>query len=87
MRFWVFGLLLLICSLPVRGNAADPVGVWRFDEQGFQSALIEMLQAGGFGIVSQVEPPSWAPVMYREGRRVLLLAFKGDGPGADCEAF
>lgn len=44
MRFWVFGLLLLICSLPVRGNAADPVGVWRFDEQGFQSALIEMLQ-------------------------------------------
>lgn len=50
-------------------------------------ALIEMLHAGGFGIVSQVEPPSWAPVMYREGRRVLLLAHKGDGPDADCEAF
>ena len=50
-------------------------------------ALIEMLQAGGFGIVSQVEAPSWAPVMYREGRRILLLAFKSDGPDHDVEAF
>lgn len=50
-------------------------------------ALIEMLQAGGFGIVTQVEPPAWAPTMYREGRRVILLAFKADGPSEDCEAF
>jgi len=50
-------------------------------------ALIEMLQAGGFGIVTQVEPPYWAPAMYREGRRIVLLAFKGDGPDPDCEAF
>lgn len=52
-----------------------------------RNALIEMLQVGGFGIVSQIQPPSWAPVMYREGRRILLLAFKTDGPDEDCLSF
>jgi SAM-dependent methyltransferase len=52
-----------------------------------QNALIEMLRAGGFGIVTQVQPPAWAPVMYRDGRRILLLAYKSDGPSSDCDAF
>lgn len=52
-----------------------------------RNALIEMLQAGGFGTVTQVQPPAWAPSMYREGRRILLLAFRTDGPSEDCEAF
>ena len=52
-----------------------------------RNALIEMLQAGGFGIVTQVQAPAWAPAMYREGRRILLLAFKSDGPDPDCESF
>lgn len=51
------------------------------------NALIEMLQVGGFGVVTQVQPPSWAPPMYREGRRVLLLAFKSTPFDAECEAF
>jgi len=52
-----------------------------------RNALVEMLQSGGFGIVSQVSPPAWAPALYREGRRVLLMAFKTDGPSEDVEAF
>ena len=52
-----------------------------------RNALIEMLQVGGFGIVTQVQPPSWAPAMYRDGRRILLLAYKADGPSDEVEAF
>ena len=53
-----------------------------------RNALIEMLQAGGFGAVMQVAPPFWAPAMYRDGRRVLLLAYKTEGPwDADDPAF
>ena len=50
-------------------------------------ALIEMLQSGGFGIIARVESSDWAPSAYREGPRILLLAFKGDGPGSACQAF
>jgi len=52
-----------------------------------RNALIEMLQTAGFGVVMQVQPPAWAPAMYRDGRRVLLFAYKGDGPSVDDEAF
>lgn len=52
-----------------------------------RNALIEMLHTGGFGIVTQVQPPAWAPGMYRDGRRILLLAYKTDGPSSECESF
>ena len=50
-------------------------------------ALIKMLHLGDFSIAPQVEPQAWAPLRYREGRRILLPAFKGDGPDSASRAF
>ncbi len=52
-----------------------------------RNALVDMLRAGGFRSVSQVMAPAWADPAYREGRRVLLLAFKEEGPSLEDAGF
>jgi len=48
-----------------------------------RNALVGMLRDAGFETVLQVQPPAWMPPMYREGRRVLLLASKAPGPAPE----
>ncbi|MDX9911336.1 MAG: methyltransferase domain-containing protein [Phycisphaerales bacterium] len=38
------------------------------------AALVQMLHDAGFGSVSRVTIPSWAPDRYKKGERVLLIA-------------
>jgi tRNA (mo5U34)-methyltransferase len=52
-----------------------------------RNALVSMLHAAGFGTVTQVMPPAWAPQKYRQGERVLLLATKAPGPDLKYAAF
>ena len=51
------------------------------------AALVQMLHDAGFGAVTRVTVPAWAPDRYKKGERVLLVATRATGPAIDGASF